>query len=131
MNSIYEQLNKINDTESLSEKYNVKNVKELKKLKESLNEQSEYVYYVGWYETDEPSMFNPLYAIDTPDKFPTVRENFANLLKQILKGNKDYSEYVSYPFIVREDFVGNEAEIKTKADLLHVIKEIERGDWEA
>ena len=35
MNSIYEQLNKINDKESLSEKYNVKNVKELKKLQES------------------------------------------------------------------------------------------------
>lgn len=33
--NIYEQLNKINDTESLSEKYNVKNVKELKKLRES------------------------------------------------------------------------------------------------
>ena len=37
MNSIYEQLNKINDTESLSEKYNVKNAKELKKLKESIS----------------------------------------------------------------------------------------------
>lgn len=34
--NIYEQLNKINDTESLSEKYNVKNAKELKKLKENL-----------------------------------------------------------------------------------------------
>ena len=33
--NIYEQLNKINDTESLSEKYNVKNAKELKKLQES------------------------------------------------------------------------------------------------
>lgn len=32
--NIYEQLNKINDTESLSEKYNVKNAKELKKLQE-------------------------------------------------------------------------------------------------
>ena len=35
--NIYEQLNKINDTESLSEKYNVKNLKELKKLKESIS----------------------------------------------------------------------------------------------
>jgi hypothetical protein len=35
--NIYEQLNKINDTESLSEKYNVKNAKELKKLKESIS----------------------------------------------------------------------------------------------
>lgn len=35
--NIYEQLNKINDNESLSEKYNVKNAKELKKLKESIN----------------------------------------------------------------------------------------------
>lgn len=35
--NIYEKLNKINDTESLSEKYNVKNVKELKKLKESIS----------------------------------------------------------------------------------------------
>ena len=33
--NIYEQLNKINDNESLSEKYNVKNAKELKKLQES------------------------------------------------------------------------------------------------
>jgi hypothetical protein len=33
--NIYETLNKINDTESLSEKYNVKNAKELKKLQES------------------------------------------------------------------------------------------------
>lgn len=33
--NIYERLNKINDTESLSEKYNVKNTKELKKLQES------------------------------------------------------------------------------------------------
>lgn len=33
--NLYEQLNKINDEESLSEKYNVKNVKELKKLQES------------------------------------------------------------------------------------------------
>ena len=33
--NIYKQLNKINDTESLSEKYNVKNAKELKKLQES------------------------------------------------------------------------------------------------
>lgn len=33
--NIYEQLNKINDNDSLSEKYNVKNPKELKKLKES------------------------------------------------------------------------------------------------
>lgn len=34
--NIYEKLNKINDNESLSEKYNVKNAKELKKLKEGL-----------------------------------------------------------------------------------------------
>ncbi len=33
--SIYEQLNKIDDEESLSEKYNVKNIKELKALKEA------------------------------------------------------------------------------------------------
>lgn len=33
--NIYEQLNKIDDQESLSEKYNVKNAKELQKLKES------------------------------------------------------------------------------------------------
>ena len=76
-------------------------------------------------------MFNPLYAIDTPDKFPTVKENFANLLKQILNDNKDYSEYISYPFIVREAINGNEAEIETKADLRRVIEEIERGDWES
>ena len=35
MNSIYEQMNKIDDKESLSEKYNVKNIKELKTLKEA------------------------------------------------------------------------------------------------
>ena len=33
--NIYEQLNKIDDTESLSEKYNIKNAKELKKLQNS------------------------------------------------------------------------------------------------
>lgn len=238
--NIYEQLNKINDEESLSEKYNVKSAKELKNLEESLDNpynknlfyyeirylnprcfvktsgfqsfdsqenkmglfnkltmllgskdlncfpilvvggtnlnlpewsmkfntpeelrknilsvkkqlsldpsydyseprtsigSSDVVYYLGWYDTessfsgDEP-MFDPLYAIDTPEDFPTVKENFANLLKQILKGNKDYSEYVSYPFIVKEATGGNEEEIKTRADLLRVIEEIERGDWE-
>ena len=34
MNSIYEQMNKIDDNESLNEKYNVKNQHELKRLKE-------------------------------------------------------------------------------------------------
>ena len=42
--NIYEQLNKINDTESLSERYNVKNAKELKKLKESLKEDTHSMY---------------------------------------------------------------------------------------
>lgn len=35
MNSIYDQMNKIDDKESLSEKYNVRNTKELKTLKEA------------------------------------------------------------------------------------------------
>lgn len=35
MNSIYEQMNKIDDTESLNEKYNVRTLKDVKKLQES------------------------------------------------------------------------------------------------
>ena len=35
MESIYKQMNKIDDKESLSEKYNVRNTKELKTLKEA------------------------------------------------------------------------------------------------
>ena len=33
--SVYEQMNKIDDTESLNEKYDVRTIKELKKLKET------------------------------------------------------------------------------------------------
>lgn len=35
MNSIYEQMNKINDDESLNEKYNVRTLKDVKKLQEA------------------------------------------------------------------------------------------------
>ena len=41
MNSIYKQMNKIDDNESLNEKWNVKNQSELKKLKEDVQKLDE------------------------------------------------------------------------------------------
>lgn len=58
MNSIYEQMNKIDDSKSLNEKWNVKNQRELKKLKESF---TVYQYSLDWdgeYQWEEEECFD-------------------------------------------------------------------------
>ena len=61
--NIYEQLNKINDAESLSEKYNVKNVKELKKLQEDQEQHQTPVGYKVTYTTPG-SWYSKYYYFD-------------------------------------------------------------------
>ena len=140
--NIYEKLNKINDSESLSEKYNVKNTKELKKLRESKGKDAEtgYIFQLGWYfdadgnevESGSGADWNAMYTIDTTDGYKSVGQAFVNqVLKPILNGKKHVSEGVTYPFVIRE--VGetyNQAVINDSNDLLSVIDEIEKGEWE-
>ena len=44
MNSIYKQLDKIDDSKSLNEKWNVKNQRELKRLKENYYDPDVYAF---------------------------------------------------------------------------------------
>ena len=86
--NIYEKLNKINDSESLSEKYNVKNTKELKKLRESKGKDVEtgYIFQLGWYfdadgnqvESGSGADWNAMYTIDTTDGYKSVGQAFVN-----------------------------------------------------
>ena len=101
--NIYEQLNKINDNESLSEKYNVKNAKELKKLKENTtmysryedNEDHTFVYRIG--QMMDNSLFDADYSIDSPDDSSSTRENFIYLLKELIQGSRS----IDFPVVIR------------------------------
>lgn len=120
--SIYEQMNKIDDSKSLDEKWNVKNHRELKKLKENF---TIYQYTLDWdgdYEWADEESFN------TKDEAQT---RFNELKELIDAGEFDYSA------IAMEDETGNtiatygepeggpETERVTKEDLIEYLRSIE------
>lgn len=58
MESIYKQLDKIDDSKSLDEKWNVKNQRELKKLKENFTVRQYSLNWDGEYEWEDEESFN-------------------------------------------------------------------------
>lgn len=58
MNSIYKQMNEIDDNKSLDEKWNVKNQQELKKLKENFTVRQYSLNWDGEYEWENEESFN-------------------------------------------------------------------------
>lgn len=95
--SVYSSMNKIDDSESLSEKYNVKNVKEFKKLQESQKADNYFVYNIGSYD---PNMFiDVIWVFDT---YEDNRTEFIKFLEEILAGK--HTDDVQYPIAVRGEW---------------------------
>lgn len=82
MNSIYKRLEKIDDTKSLDEKWNVKNQRELKKLKENFTVRQYALDWDGEYECADEESF------DTMDE---AQIRFNELKEVIDNGEFDYA----------------------------------------
>jgi hypothetical protein len=82
MNSIYKQLDKIDDSKSLNEKWNVENQQELKKLKENFTVRQYSLDWDGEYEWADEETF------DTMDE---AQVRFNELKEVIDNGEFDYA----------------------------------------
>lgn len=78
MNSIYEQLNKIDDKESLNEKYNVRTLEDIKKLSEAVT------------QADVSQLKNDLFNVDGIVTSP----NFPVMVKKYKNGVRIYTKYI-------------------------------------
>lgn len=105
--SVFETLNKINDNNSLSEKYNVKNVKELKKLQEDYStwepdDYDDYAYNIGTREGN--TIYDVDYDIDFDDSrhstWNDVRKDLVELIPSHAEWFENQGFFEEFPFEV-------------------------------
>lgn len=107
MKSIYEQLNKIDDSESLSDKYNMKNVKKLNNIQEDYStwepdNYDNYAYNIGTREGD--IIYDVDYDIDFDDSRDSTWEDVRKRLVELILSHAEWFEnqgfFKEFPFQV-------------------------------
>lgn len=118
MNSIYEQMNNIDDSKSLNEKWNVKNQRELKKLKENFTVRQYSLNWEGEYEWEDEESFS------TVDE---AQIRFNELKEVIDNGEFDYAAIALVDENDNEISVYGETERQkvTKEDVISWLKDHE------